>query len=94
MRKSLTLLIFLAMAAFAATAQTITTSQPLNKNVILATIERLSQATKQGGIIYLSGLLHEDEQPVLEKAAEHGYEPRGKKAGNNWICLKLTKTAS
>ena len=66
----------------------------VNKNVILATIERLSQATKQGGIIYLSGLLHEDEQPVLEKAAEHGYEPRGKKAGNNWICLKLTKTAS
>ena len=63
----------------------------VNKNVILATIERLAQATKQGGIIYLSGLLHEDEQPVVEKAIAQGFKPNSKKTGNQWICLKLTK---
>lgn len=65
----------------------------VNKNVILATIQRLAEVAKPNGFVYLSGLLHDDEAIVVTEAEKVGLRLTGKKTGNNWICLKMKKIA-
>ena len=65
----------------------------VNKNIIMSTIARLSEAVKPDGFIYLSGLLQDDEAAVLKEASTHGLRFSGKRSGNSWICLKLIKAA-
>ncbi|MDX2002795.1 MAG: 50S ribosomal protein L11 methyltransferase [Chitinophagales bacterium] len=63
----------------------------VNKNVIIGNLHRLSQATSNGGFLYLSGLLEEDAQPVIDAALPFGFELQQQKQRNRWICLKLIK---
>jgi ribosomal protein L11 methyltransferase len=63
----------------------------VNKNVILGNLHRLTEVTIAKGFIYLSGLLEEDEAPVLAAAAPFGLQLLERRGRNRWICLKLIK---
>jgi ribosomal protein L11 methylase PrmA len=63
----------------------------VNKNVIFRNLELLHERLLPGGLLYLSGLLHEDENDIIGKANSLGFRLIDKKTRGNWICLKLTK---
>lgn len=63
----------------------------VNKNVIFRNLELLHERLLPGGLLYLSGLLHEDESDIMGKASSLGFKLLDKKTRGNWICLKLTK---
>ena len=63
----------------------------VNKNVIFRNLELLHERLLSGGLLYLSGLLHEDESDIRGKASSLGFKQLDKKTRGNWMCLKLTK---
>ncbi len=63
----------------------------VNKNVIFRNLELLHERLLPTGLLYLSGLLHEDEADIMGKASTLGFQLIDKKTRGNWICLKLKK---
>lgn len=63
----------------------------VNKNVIFRNLELLHQRLQPSGLLYLSGLLHEDEADIMDKANSLGFKQLDKQTRGNWICLRLTK---
>lgn len=66
----------------------------VNKNVIFRNLELLHERLASNGLLYLSGLLHEDEADIMGKATTLGFRLLDKKTRGNWICLKLDKSNS
>jgi ribosomal protein L11 methyltransferase len=63
----------------------------VNKNVIFRNLELLHERLEPNGLLYLSGLLHDDEADIMGKATALGFQQLDKKTRGNWICLKLKK---
>jgi ribosomal protein L11 methyltransferase len=63
----------------------------VNKHVILQELHAIGQQLNGGGVILLSGLLHEDFNDIEKEALKNGLPISERMARGNWICLKLTK---
>ncbi len=62
----------------------------INKNVLLANMEKLQQHLAKGGVLVISGLL-EGDRPAIETAANrHKLAVIGQMINKGWISLKLT----
>lgn len=62
----------------------------INKNVLLANMEKLKQHLTKEGVLVISGLL-EGDRPAIETAANRfNLEVKGQMINNGWISLKLT----
>jgi ribosomal protein L11 methyltransferase len=65
----------------------------INKNIILANIEALTEDAAPNGEILLSGLLQEDEKDILEATAFKGWRHLKTITKNNWIAIKFLMPA-
>jgi len=65
----------------------------INKNIILANIEALTEDAAPNGEILLSGLLQEDEKDILEATTSKGWRHLKTITKNNWIALKFLMPA-
>ena len=63
----------------------------VNRHIIEANMESLSQAGKAGGQLVLSGLLVEDQEDMIKLALENGWNFIKHKTRNGWISLLFTK---
>ena len=63
----------------------------INKHVILKELPLMKQQLKEGGVILLSGLLHEDFLDIEKKALKIDLPISDRLNEGNWICLKLIK---
>ena len=63
----------------------------INKHVILQELHAIGQQLNRGGVILLSGLLHEDFNDIENEALKNGLFISERMTRGNWICLKLTK---
>lgn len=63
----------------------------INKHVILQELHAIGQQLEKGGVILLSGLLHEDFEDIEKEALKNGLAITERMARGNWICLKLGK---
>jgi ribosomal protein L11 methyltransferase len=63
----------------------------INKHVILQELHAIGQQLEKGGVILLSGLLHEDFNDIEKEALKNDLSISERMARGNWICLKLTK---
>ena len=63
----------------------------INKHVILKELSRMKQQLKKGGVILLSGLLHEDFQDIENEALKNELPISERLSEGSWICLKLVK---
>ena len=63
----------------------------INKHVILKELPSMRQQLNKGGVILLSGLLHEDFQDIENESLKNGLPISERLNEGNWICLKLTK---
>jgi len=61
----------------------------INKHVILKELPRMKQQLKKGGVILLSGLLHEDYEDVENEALKNDLPISERLSEGSWICLKL-----
>jgi ribosomal protein L11 methyltransferase len=65
----------------------------INKHVILKELHAIRQQLEQGGVILLSGLLHEDFDDIEKEVLKNDLTIIERLTRSNWICLKLTKKA-
>ena len=63
----------------------------INKHVILGELHAIGQQLEEGGVILLSGLLHEDFEDIEREALKNELTITERLARGNWICLKLAK---
>jgi ribosomal protein L11 methyltransferase len=63
----------------------------INKHVILKELSHMKQQLKLGGVILLSGLLHEDLVDIENEALKNDLPISQRLNKDNWICLKLTQ---
>jgi ribosomal protein L11 methyltransferase len=63
----------------------------INKHVILKELSSMGQQLKKGGVILLSGLLHDDFQEIDNEALKEGLPISERLNEGSWICLKLKK---
>lgn len=63
----------------------------INRNVLLNTMEIISEALQTDGILLMSGLLLEDEPLIVETARNFGLKFMSKRAKENWLLLMFTK---
>ncbi|HEX9510139.1 MAG TPA: 50S ribosomal protein L11 methyltransferase [Puia sp.] len=63
----------------------------INKHVILQELHAIGQQLNGGGVILLSGLLHEDFDDIEKEALKNDLPISERMTRGNWICLKLTK---
>lgn len=64
----------------------------INRNILLDIAGEISDKTKKAGKLILSGLLIHDENPVIQKYNDNGFELIEKAAMNEWITLVMRKT--
>ena len=61
----------------------------INKNVIQDNATNLSTSVKNNGLLLLSGLLKEDENPIVDTFITKGFYHQHTVEKNNWICILL-----
>jgi ribosomal protein L11 methyltransferase len=61
----------------------------INKHVILASLQKLSQQLKAGGDLLISGFLPEDEDDIMAVAKDFNFFLKSKLLMGKWICLHL-----
>jgi len=66
----------------------------INRNIILRELARMEQQLRPGGVILLSGLLQDDFEEIEKQALQHRLPISQKMTKDNWICLKLDKSAN
>lgn len=62
----------------------------INKNVLLANMEKLQQHLAKEGVLVISGLLEGDRQAIETAANKYKLAVNGQMKNNGWISLKLT----
>lgn len=62
----------------------------INRNILLADMERYAAVLNNGGTLLLSGFYEADEAALLTRAAELGLTLKSKKNRNGWSALELT----
>lgn len=63
----------------------------INKHIILKELSSMGQQLKKGGVILLSGLLHEDFQDIENESLKNDLPISERLNEGSWICLKLTQ---
>jgi len=63
----------------------------INKHVIIKELPAMRQQLRKGGVILLSGLLHEDLFDIENESFKNDLPISERLNEGNWICLKLTK---
>lgn len=63
----------------------------INRNIILADIDKYSSKLKPGGYMFLSGFYIEDMQMIVDKASKYGLIPTRHLVSNRWTALQLSK---
>lgn len=63
----------------------------INKHILLREMAHLGQQLKAGGVILMSGLLHEDFEDIENEAARNNLSVSGRTTRGSWICLKMGK---
>ena len=66
----------------------------INRNILLADMERYAAALNAGGTLLLSGFYEADEGVLIAKANSLGLTLRGKKNREQWSALELIKRAN
>lgn len=61
----------------------------INRNILLADMDRFCKVMRQGSMLILSGFYTEDEASLIEKAEQCGLTKTQSFALNNWECLVL-----
>lgn len=61
----------------------------INRNILLADMERYAAVLNNGGTLLLSGFYEADEAALLTRAAELGLTLKSKKNRNGWSALEL-----
>ncbi|HHI02041.1 MAG TPA: 50S ribosomal protein L11 methyltransferase [candidate division Zixibacteria bacterium] len=61
------------------------------KETIMNLYDRIDKCTRPGGIVVLSGLLHEDEEPVVSKLKECGRDNFEITSDGQWIAFTVFK---
>ncbi|MEN9696623.1 MAG: hypothetical protein RLZ56_44 [Bacteroidota bacterium] len=64
----------------------------VNRHIIEANMDALSQAGKPGGFLVLSGLLIEDQQDMIQLAQDKGWQFLKQKSMNGWISLLFDRS--
>lgn len=62
----------------------------INRNILLADMERYAAVLNAGGTLLLSGFYEADEAALLSHAKELGMSLASKKNRNGWSALELT----
>ena len=65
----------------------------INRNILLADMERYAAALNAGGSLLLSGFYEADEGALIAKANTLGITLKSKKSREQWSALQLIKTA-
>lgn len=63
----------------------------VNRHIIEANMDELTQIGKPGGILVLSGLLIEDQSDIVELAASKGWQFQEAQPLNGWVSLLLIR---
>jgi ribosomal protein L11 methyltransferase len=64
----------------------------INKHVLLREMIKMGQQLKDGGVILMSGLLHEDFEDVENEAESRELSVSVRMTRGSWICLKMEKS--
>lgn len=62
----------------------------INRNILLADMERYASVLNGGGTLLLSGFYEADEAALVARAGELGMKLKGKKNRDGWSALQLT----
>ncbi len=65
----------------------------INRNILIEIAETLTNATRKGGILILSGILITDRQKILDAFEPIGFDLAKEVTKNEWIGLALKKKA-
>lgn len=65
----------------------------INRNIILADIDRYVSRLTPGGEMFLSGFYEEDVPVIADAAARHGLTVKDSLVSNRWTALKLIRNA-
>ncbi len=63
----------------------------INKHVLLREMAKMGQQLKEGGVILMSGLLHEDFEDIENEAESCKLSVSTRTTRGSWICLKMGK---
>ena len=63
----------------------------INKHIIEANMDALTQIGKPGGLLLLSGLLIEDQSDILKLAMQKGWNFKKAQPLNGWVSLLFSK---
>ena len=63
----------------------------INRNILLADMEKYAAVLNPGGTLLLSGFYRADEEVLVAKASELGMELRNRKNRDGWSALELCK---
>ncbi|MDE5607612.1 MAG: 50S ribosomal protein L11 methyltransferase [Muribaculaceae bacterium] len=61
----------------------------INRNIILADLDRYARVLHPGSLLFLSGFYTADASILAEKAATLGLEVKSQRELNDWCCLQL-----
>jgi ribosomal protein L11 methyltransferase len=63
----------------------------INKHILVREMAKMGQQLKDGGVILMSGLLHEDFEDIENEAENNQLSVSARMARGNWICLNMEK---
>jgi ribosomal protein L11 methyltransferase len=63
----------------------------INKHVLLRELAAMRQQLKAGGVIVMSGLLHEDLEDIENEAGSCKLSVSARMRSGSWICLRMEK---
>lgn len=66
----------------------------INRNVLLASVDQLSDMLNNSGILLLSGILEEDEDLILDAYEFAGFKYLDTKQRGKWLCIKMIKNSN
>ena len=64
----------------------------INKHVLLREMAKMEQQLEAGGVILMSGLLHEDFEDIENEAGSCNLSVSVRMTRGSWICLKMEKS--
>jgi ribosomal protein L11 methyltransferase len=63
----------------------------INKHILVREMAKMGQQLKDGGVILMSGLLHEDFEDIENEAENNQLSVSTPIARGSWICLNMEK---
>lgn len=66
----------------------------INRNIVIADLERYAAGLAPGGAMILSGFYTEDIDKVMDEARKYGLQLAEKRSDNNWAAIMLRKKSN